>query len=607
MGKYLSSALVFLGAACGDSGESTATAATSPTQVTGVSGTTSGDAPTTGGAEPSGGADDGADASNSAASSDGGEVGSESTGTPPCGAGHVVCDGDVAQTCDGMGGFSSEEQCEGQCEPGFGCVACIPGTSQCDAEGVQVCNDDGTGWQDAGICDPLLGLECDENSGTCVGACAQLGTLSYIGCEYYAVTLQQYDIFVSLNNMNPFAVAISNAAETTTMVTITRGDELVAQTTVDANKVQVMKLPWVDALILGQGPSKQAKQGAYRIRSTQPVTVYQFSPLNSAESNDASLLLPVNTWSDAYWVASWPHWADYLTPGEYTVTASQDNTTVHLKGPPGGTKIQKGGGVDDKGDGVALLNTGDVLQVLTGTGGDVTGSFVSSDKPVQVIAGHECTQVPFGVTACDHLEETMFPLSVLSNEYIVVPPVQTPDNAKEKAMFVRIVATEDDTQLTFEPDQAVDKDLATAGEFVEIPTTLAKFKVTANHKILVAQFMIGQDGGYGTSDPSMLLAVPSAQYRHDYLIYAQPAWTENFVDIIAPDGATVTLDGGAVGGFVKLGGTGYSLAHAKLMNTGDGNHTLSSNLAFGLQVSGVQNYGSYWYPGGLDLALIPPL
>mgnify|MGYP002358328474 CR=1 FL=1 len=72
---------------------------------------------------------------------------------------------------------------------------------------------------------------------------------------------------------------------------------------------------------------------------------------------------------------------------------------------------------------------------------------------------------------------------------------------------MRIIASEPNTTLTFNPDQPGNKVLVNAGDFVELPTSVAKFLVTADKKILVAQYMIGQSGGYGTSDPSMLLAV----------------------------------------------------------------------------------------------------
>ena len=170
---------------------------------------------------------------------------------------------------------------------------------------------------------------------------------------------------------------------------------------------------------------------------------------------------------------------------------------------------------------------------------------------------------------------------------------------------VRVIALEGDTQLVFEPDQGVNTNLANAGDWVEISTTTNKFKVSSEKKILVAQYMVGQDGGFGTSDPAMLLAVSTEQFRTNYLFHAPVGWSANYVDIIAPDGATVDVDGQVVNTFTAIPGTGFSYAHVKLNNNGDGNHSVSSGQKVGISVYGVLNFGSYWYPGGLDLDLIP--
>ena len=68
-----------------------------------------------------------------------------STGTGPCPAGQIECDGTTAKVCDGMGGFTSETPCAQACAPGLGCVMCVPGSHQCVGELSQVCSDDGTG------------------------------------------------------------------------------------------------------------------------------------------------------------------------------------------------------------------------------------------------------------------------------------------------------------------------------------------------------------------------------------------------------------------------------------------------------------------------------
>jgi hypothetical protein len=607
-----SSAVLLL--ACGDNGgrdDSTTTQATvNPTAITVTTTTTSeptasvsdSDTPTT---------------SGSMSATDSGTTGTSSTGTTgpvtatdttdattgpgPCPMGQIECEGNTAKVCDGMGGFTSEMPCAQACAPGLGCVLCVPGSYQCVGDLSQVCNDDGSAWVDAMTCDAVQGLSCDVMSGACIGACAGLGN-SYIGCDYYPVVTQQIDGYLG---PNPYAVAVANTTAQAANITVTQGANPIAMDMVPANSVKVIQLPVVNALNAGSGPTILVPDGAYRLRSTQPVTVYQYNPLNADVTNDASLMLPVNTWTGNYLVAAWQNWDGLNLRGWYSVTASKDNTMVTVKARGGGVPTQAGGGVDGQGNGVIVMNEGDVLQVITENGGDLTGTIVTADKPVQVLGGHECTQVPIGVTACDHLEESMFPIETLAKEYIVVPPVQVPNDAAEKAVIVRIVAAEANTTLTFEPDQAVNKLLANAGDFVEIPPTIARFVVKADKKILVAEYMVGQDGGYGTSDPAMLLAVPTAQFRKSYLFYAQPAWSANYVDIIAPAGANVTVDGAPVANFTPVAASGFSLAHVKLSNAGDGSHSVAGDQGIGISVYGVIDYGSYWYPGGLDLDVIP--
>jgi hypothetical protein len=357
----------------------------------------------------------------------------------------------------------------------------------------------------------------------------------------------------------------------------------------------------VPELTKGLGPSKLTVDGAYRVRSNHPVTVYQYNLLYADASNDASLLLPVNAWTNDYLVASYPHATANNYPGFYAVVARQDNTKVTLSPSATGNKVQAGGGVAADGTGEVVLMADDVLQVATAAGGDLTGTLIHSDKPVQVFGGHKCSRVPQDVDLCDHLEEAMFPIEALAQEYIVIPPVQSPNDKADQGQVVRIVASEADTTLTFTPDQGVATNLAKAGDFVEIVDTTAKFKVAADKKILVAQYMIGQGGGYGAQDPSMLLAVATEQYRKDYLFQAPVSWDANYVDIILKTGTSVSVDGQAVAGFVKIGGTEFSLAHVLLSNAGTGAHTLTASDRVGISVYGIQDFGSYWVVGGLDL------
>ena len=531
-------------------------------------------------------------------------TGGASSGTTgsECADGTIICENDVAKTCDGMGGFKNEQVCDAVCIDGVGCKLCVPGASECEGDNVLVCNETGDGKDITETCDAIQGVTCDADQGDCAGACSQgsLG-LSYIGCDYYPTVLQQHDSYNSAPNQ--YAVAVSNTSDKAAMITVTRGANMVAQQTVAPASVQIINLPWVNELTKGQGPSVVVKDGAYRLRSDNPVTVYQYNPLAATTTNDASVLLPVNTWTGNYLVAAWTYWqAGY--PGFYAVVARADGTKVTITPSGTGKQIKAGGGVAADGTGVVMLDEGDVLEVMN-SAGDVTGTIITADKPVQVFGGHECTNVPLDVTACDHLEESMFPIETLAKEYLVVPPVQVPNDALEKAQVVRVVASEDNTTLVFDPDQPVAKNLVKAGDFVEIPTTTAKFLVTADKKILVAQYMVGQDGGFGTSDPAMLLAVSPLQWRKTYLVHAPTSWTANYIDLMAKTGANVQVDGVAAAGWKVIGNTGYSYTHVKLSNAGNGNHSITADQGVGVGVYGVQSYGSYWYPGGLDLDVIP--
>jgi hypothetical protein len=118
----------------------------------------------------------------------------------------------------------------------------------------------------------------------------------------------------------------------------------------------------------------------------------------------------------------------------------------------------------------------------------VTGTLVSADKPVQVIAGHQCTNVPDDVGACDHLEESMFPYETLAARYLVAAPLSPAGDGTPAFERVRIIATQPGTTLTYDPPQpGAPTSIGAAGAWVEVLDTTATFQVTASRPILVAQ------------------------------------------------------------------------------------------------------------------------
>jgi hypothetical protein len=344
--------ILALVASCGGSGTGSTTSGT-----TGTSSTTTGQ----GGAGGQGGGSGGATTTTTTTSAGGagGETssGTGGTGGAPCAAGTIFCDGDFKKTCDGNGGVTTEDcMATGQvCVPAIGCLNCVPGTGTCAGDVGTFCLPDGSGFGKE-TCNPVQGTTCNPQTGACDGACSpkSLGK-SYIGCDYFPTVTANL-----VGTQFHFAVAVSNTTGSAATVTVTQGPNQVTQAVVAPNSVQVITLPWQLAL---KGPaalsvvpfpsSIKVPQGAYRLQSTQPVTVYQFNPLEYTNggnclndlnacsfSNDASLLLPTNAWTGTYRVAARHHF--FATSGFYAVTAKEDNTVVTVTAGPNSGAVKGG-------------------------------------------------------------------------------------------------------------------------------------------------------------------------------------------------------------------------------------------------------------------------
>ncbi len=543
----------------------------------------------------------------------------------PCTDGAKQCSASDHQVCTG-GHWVTDQSCSQFCDVTIGCVVCPPNTGTCEGDISHACRSDGSGYVDV-FCDPVQGMACGVN-GLCEGVCSptSLGD-SYIGCDYWPTVTGNM-----VSSFYKFAVVVSNTTATRATVTIDGGAISVPVIfNVPAMSIVVKKLPWVPALKLCdnidinrcQAPTLGALaiKGAYHLRSDQPVTVYQFNPLDytlpgapdgNSLSNDASLLLPSNAWRNEYLVASYPVLTNGFVfwPSLMAVTAYQDGTEVTIttrsNTPAAGGALAFIARVPQ----TLTLNSGDVLELAAINGsGDLTGSLVTSNKPVEVFGGHYCAYVPdINSPYCDHMEESMFPTDALSTHYVVVAPAVTtiPDGKEE---MVRIIATQPNTTLEYDPPVVgAPVMIANAGDFVEIARNSQSFALTASAKVLVAQYMEGSTVAGDIGDPSMSLAVPVEQFRSQYLFHAPTNYETNCVDIIASANASVTLDGQLIGNFQPIGNSGFSLARVTPLSNGplnNGNHSITGSEPFGIQVYGYGEDTSYWYPGGLDLHPVP--
>lgn len=532
------------------------------------------------------------------------------------------CNGNELESCVN-GTFTDSMMCPQACSETLGmCTVCVPSSATCNGNVAHECNKDGTGYTDE-VCDPVKGETCDPTQG-CTGPCASsaLG-LSYIGCDYYPTVTGNI-----VGNDFDFAVAISNTSANVANVTIDGGALTTPMTVmVQPNSLIVQKLPWQTALKLCNDPETPTlsggcqgvdptpvglvAKGGYHLRSDNPITLYQFNSLEYSIpsmnlfsfSNDASLMLPTNVWRTSYFTAAWEGIAA-VNPSEMAITAQQDATMVTITTK--GATVAAGGvpALTPGTPATVMMNAGDVIELVSD--GDFTGTLVDASAPVQVIGGHYCADVPEGIGACDHMEESMFGVDTLGTNYIINAPAVTSIPAG-KVEVIRVIATQPGTTLTYNPPQAgAPTTIANAGDFVQIAGNAASFQLTASAKVLVAQYMEGQDAGGNTGDPAMALAVPVEQFRNSYLFHAPVTYNSNYVDVTAPVGANITLDGTPVP-LTAIGTTGFALGRVQSLGKGpamDGSHSITGDQAFGITVYGYGDYTSYWYPGGLNLTNI---
>ncbi|AUX48349.1 hypothetical protein SOCE26_098830 [Sorangium cellulosum] len=480
--------------------------------------------------------------------------------------------------------------------------------------------------------------------------CAEAVALkSYIGCDFWPT--------VTANNVwsiFDYAVVVANAGEEAAEVEVTRGGAAVAHAEIPPNSLSKIYLPWVREL---KGPdmdecsgsvemtsSVRVNDGAYHLVSTRPVTVYQFNALEYkgeggpdgkswsscpgnqvcpsdgspigcfSFSNDASLLLPSTAMTGNYRITGKEGWINAEIGGYMTITGTKDGTTVTVQVAEGG-RVLAGGGIPVTGGGGIFsfeLGEGDVVEILSHPSSDLSGSLVTATQPIQVLTGMSCTQSPYGVFACDHIEESVFPAETLGKNYFVTVP--TSPGGEVIGHVVRLYGNVDGTVLSYpsgRPDGA--PTTLNAGQVVDLTVVRRDFEIAGDHEFAVSSFMLGAalaDPNATVSqqkgDPSQSLATAVEQYRTKYVFLAPSDYDESYVDIVQPMDASVTLDGEPVTHQPTRISSGFGITRVPLGPGNNGAHVLTATAPVGIQVLGYGAYTSYQYPGGLNLIAIAP-
>ncbi len=563
------------------------------------------------------------------------------------------------------------------CTPEYGCRVCYPGTRYCASETeVWQCNDDGNGGTPAETCQ---GEDVCSN-GVCKTPCERAMDLpSNVGCEFWAADLdneavttfgitndaaaQQYSVAIANNNDYPVDVRVyRNAAR----VGDPLAEEMVTEVTVPGRDLVQVDLPQreVDgcmgqngAYAKGSGSHTFVSPHAYHIRTTGPVTAYQFNPIVQQYSNDASVLIPIQTLRSHYYVLGWPTTNPCGPPmgdplymesipdrTSITIIGIEPDTQVtvmptHPIAPSGG---DSGFDIPATDQGVPLqftVNPYDVVNLESDQptvsiqqcfnyldrDGDFTGTVVTSSKPIAVFSslergsgtgGAEPPEPPNwdGEGCCtEHMEEQMLPTVALGWRFAISRSPKRSTSSYVEPDIYRVLATVDGTVINTSLPAPYAQFTLNAGEFKAFHAYAGFTLEATGGAVMVGQYLVSQgltDGGIG--DPSFTTFPAAEQHRSEYVFLVPTTWQDNYMVLAMPTGATVFIDGQALGEFNDcvqgdigdLAGLHYVQLTCPLA---EGVHTVTSNQPVGLSVYGYYSVGAYSYAGGSNVNIINPI
>jgi hypothetical protein len=553
-----------------------------------------------------------------------------------CTPGDIIgCASETAQQVCNASGSTFEPRA---CDDGLFCFQgtcgtqrCAPAQTRClDDFQLEVCSADGTFWFEGETC------ERDRvcSGGECVSGCAAVSKEStYIGCEYWTVDLPQYEDPATPGPRSPHSVVLANVGEFSADIQVesfaNRAPDILAAPTgirVPPGSADSITFPRADVDIIpaltidGTGISSRS----FRITASEPLVAYQFNPLNNAgvASNDASLLLPINAIGREYlvmgWVAGVPPGAIFgnlkaqrafltvVAPSSGSTRVAVTTTADVLDGP-GITGFTRGT------TRVFTLEQGQVLNLETESRlripprpedlRDFTGTYVDSDRPILVFAGHEQAVIgeegENGSCCADHLEEQMFPISGWGNRYMAV---HSPPRGEEPDYW-RVMAAQPNTRIvTNPPIDGLHNQTLNRGQFIEVRTNQS-FEIEATGPVLVGQYLVSQQTrgiSRTIGDPSFILAVPLEAWRDFYVVLTPRNYREDYLTIIRPVGVRVTLDANPIpdAQFTAFGTRTHEFTHQRVE---PGPHRVFADAPIAVMGYGYDSAVSYGYPAGLNI------
>ena len=251
---------------------------------------------------------------------------------------------------------------------------------------------------------------------------------------------------------------------------------------------------------------------------------------------------------------------------------------------------------------------------------DLTGTKVTSNRPISFFCGDQCTNVPSGVPYCDQIVEQLPPVEVWGRQFATAP-------LKMRMSFdvFRFVASENTTTVSIScvlsngTQGYVDTFRLSEGGFADVQVRSTHFCwVKADKCILLLQFAVGQDADGIASDPFMALVPAVRHYTNTFtlpIVHSTFNDFTHYLNIIIPaehyQPDQIFLNGQSLQSlsleFVAIVHNGETMAYATQVTVSATTHTLihgNSTGVIGVTAYGFAYHASYSHVGGMQLPQI---
>ena len=237
---------------------------------------------------------------------------------------------------------------------------------------------------------------------------------------------------------------------------------------------------------------------------------------------------------------------------------------------------------------------------------DISGTSIISDKPLTVVSGHECGNIPL-VCCCQQIAEQIPPTATWGTRFLT-----TPYTTRSVGPYFKVIAANNDTTLSFTCGSSSSTAyLPVAGN---VTTLLANpggsyCSIVSNKPVLVTQLGPSQSSGSGQGDPVISMVPPLEQYMGN-ITFVLPAFStisSHYANIATTMNGSVFIDGQleSVTWNNIYDNSNNIIGYGALISFGSRStstsHTISMSSGFSTLVYGFGSNRGYSYSAGVNI------